>query len=64
MKYYMTHSEIGEKLGLSRHRVSQIEREALHKLRLSGKLDKFYHLLQETHEEYYGEEHKPLRSKT
>ena len=64
MKYHMTHDEIAKALGLSRTRVSQIEREALRKLRLAGKLDKFYHLLQESHEEYYGEEHKPLRSKT
>lgn len=58
----MTHKEIAEQLGISRSRVAQIEKTALRKIAESGKMDKFMCLL-EFREDYYGEEHKPLRAR-
>ena len=41
MKYHMSHSEIARELGINRATVRQIERNALWKLKKSGKLRAF-----------------------
>jgi len=41
MKYHMSHSEIARELGINRATVRQIERNALWKLKKSGKLKAF-----------------------
>lgn len=56
MKYGMTQTEVAKALGISRCRVQQLERSALRKLKNSGKLNKFKHLLDAPIEEYYGED--------
>ena len=41
IKYHMSHSEIARELGINRATVRQIERNALWKLKKSGKLRAF-----------------------
>ena len=51
----MTQVEVAHCLGVTQQRVAEIEKNALRKLKNSGKLDKFLSLLEAPIEEYYGE---------